>query len=416
MAAGDRVVRPGRFVNAAWSVPWETLAVCLLLLLAPALATPRHARGWHLGGSALMLLVALIVGDGPTAYLAIAAGKLLHAARAYSVTRTGALSIALSGAAALGAAVALGQDALPAAFVLSCVAIAVSAGVMPLHVGAASLCDRLPALQAGKLSSTVALVFVHLRYVDHHPAAADMAVFLVPYGAAACMAGALLTAVQTDLRGFYRGTMSMHGGMLLAAIGTASLGNFAAGLLVAITMGLSLGGLGLVIALLEERTGPVSLSSPGGRARAFPRLAGAFALFGGAGVAMPGTAGFVADDLLLHTLWMVSPASTVITILSSAVLAAATLACIAAVFFGRPVSSLAPDLYPRERWVVAALLALLVVIGLGPKLLLGPADAFLAAPPAATQGLHAPGSMQGLRDPGSGARRPSPGPRYLEIG
>jgi NADH:ubiquinone oxidoreductase subunit 4 (subunit M) len=93
----------------------------------------------------------------------------------------------------------------------------------------------------------------------------------------------------------------------------------------------------------------------------------------------------VADDLLLHTLWMVSPASTVVTILSSAVLAASTLACIAAVFFGRPVSSFAPDLYPRERWAVATLLVLLVAIGVGPKLLLGPADAFLAAPPAIAQ-------------------------------
>jgi len=375
---------------APGSIPWETLAICLLLLGAPAVAAPRHARAWHLGGVALTLLVALVVGDGPTAYLAIGAGKLLHAARAFPVTRTGALSIAVSAAAAIGAAVTLGQDALPAAFVLSTLAIAVSAGVMPLHVGTASLCDRLPALQAAKLSSTVALVFLHLRFVDHHPAAADMATFLVPYGAMACMAGALLTVVQTDLRGFYRGTMSMHGGMLLAAVGTASLGNFAAALFVAITMGLSLGGLGLVIALLEERAGPVSLTTPGGRARAFPRLAGAFALFGGAGVAMPGTAGFVADDLLLHTLWMVSPASTVITILSSAILAAVTLSCIAAVFFGRPVSSLAPDLYPRERWMVGALLALLVVIGVGPKLLLGPADAFLAAPPTITQAAGVP--------------------------
>jgi len=367
------------------SIPWETLAICLLLLGAPAIAAPRHARTWHLGGVGLTLLVALVVGDGPTAYLAIAAGKLLHAVRAFPAARTGAFSIGVSAAAAIAAAVTLAQGLLPAAFVFSCLGIAVSAGVMPLHVGVASLCDRLPALQAGKLSSTIALVFVHLRFVDHHPAAAELATFLVPYGAVACMAGALLTVVQTDLRGFYRGTTSMHGGMLLAAVGTASLGNFAAGLLVAITMGLALGGLGLVIALIEERAGTVSLATPGGRARSFPRLAAAFALFGGAGVAMPGTAGFVADDLLLHTLWMVSPASTVITILSSAILAAATLACIAAVFFGRPVSSLAPDLYPRERWAVVALVTLLVVIGLGPRLLLGPADAFLAAPPAIAQ-------------------------------
>ena len=53
----------------------------------------------------------------------------------------------------------------------------------------------------------------------------------------------------------------------------------------------------------------MAFAGPGGRAGAFPRLAAAFALFGGAGVGLPGTAGFVADDLLLHTLWMDSPAS-----------------------------------------------------------------------------------------------------------
>ena len=94
----------------------------------------------------------------------------------------------------------------------------------------------------------------------------------------------------------------MHGGMLLAAVGAASLDNFAAALLVAVAMGLALGGLGIMITSLEERVGPVSFQGPGGRAGSLPKLATAFALFGGAGVGLPGTAGFVADDLLLHTL------------------------------------------------------------------------------------------------------------------
>jgi NADH-quinone oxidoreductase subunit M len=119
-----------------------------------------------------------------------------------------------------------------------------------------------------------------------------------------------------------------------------------------------------------------------GRVQAFPRLAAAFALFGAASVAMPGTVGFVADDLLLHTLWMESPGGTVVMILASAMLAVSTLICYAHVFLGKPAPLLAPDLVPRERVVAVALAALLVVLGFAPGLLLYPADAFLEIVPA----------------------------------
>ncbi len=175
----------------------------------------------------------------------------------------------------------------------------------------------------------------------------------------------------------------MHGGMLMAAVGAASLDNFAAALLVAVAMGLALGGLGLMITSLEERVGPVSFHGPGGRAGGLPKLATAFALFGGAGVGLPGTAGFVADDLLLHTLWMESPTSTVTVILSSALLAVTTLIAFSRVFLGRTVATLAPDLYPRERVVVVTIVLLLVLLGFAPGVLLSPADAFLSnVPPA----------------------------------
>ena len=132
----------------------------------------------------------------------------------------------------------------------------------------------------------IALVFVHLRFVDHHEGAAALGPWLVAYGAGAAIAAALLTIVQRDLRGFYRGTISMHGGMLLAALGTASLGNFGAALLVAVSMGLALGS-GMMITSLEERVGPVSFAGPGGRGVTFPKLAVLFAFFGAAGVGMP---------------------------------------------------------------------------------------------------------------------------------
>jgi NADH-quinone oxidoreductase subunit M len=363
------------------TAPWETLAVCMLLLVAPVVVSQQAQRAWHLLTLAGALVVALLAPTGEIAYFAVAAGASMHALTVVRATRTGAATLAVSAIAAIGVAIALRQEQMAIAFGLSCLCIALRAGVIPLHVGVASICDRLPFVQTQQLSSTIALVFVHLRFVDHHAAAIEFAPLLVRYGAAATITAALMTLVQRDLRGLYRGTTAMHGGMLMAAVGAASLDNFAAALLVAVAMGLALGGLGLMITSLEERVGPVSFHGPGGRAGGLPKLATAFALFGGAGVGLPGTAGFVADDLLLHTLWMESPTSTVTVILSSALLAVTTLIAFSRVFLGRTVATLAPDLYPRERVVVVTIVLLLVLLGFAPGVLLGPADAFLSNVP-----------------------------------
>lgn len=368
-------------LQTAQSAPWETLVVCLLLLLAPTVASPRLSPLWRAAGVAISLAAALFVSSGPVAYLAITGATLLHATSARRHSVTGAAVLTLSAALSAGVALAIARDALTLAFVLSSLAIALRVGVLPLHIGAASLCERVPVIQTEQLSSMIALVFVHLRFVDHHAGAQALGPALVGYGAVAAIAAALLAIVQRDLRGFYRATTAMHGGMLIAALGTAALGNFAAALLVAVSMGLALGGLGMMITSLEERVGPVSFAGPGGRGAVFPRLAVLFALFGGAGVGMPGTSSFVADDALLHTLWMASPAATVTVILSSAVLAVATLFTISRVFLGRTTPSLAPDLGLRERLVGVALVALLVTLGVLPTLLLEPADAFLSGPP-----------------------------------
>ena len=363
------------------TAPWETLAVCMLLLVAPVVVSQQAQRAWHLLTLAVAMVVALFAASGEIAYLAVAAGAAMHALTVMRASRTGAATLAVSAIVAIGVAIALREEQMAVAFGLSCLCIALRAGVIPLHVGVASLCERLPFAQTQQLSSTIALVFVHLRFVDHHAVAVELAPLLVRYGAVATLTAALMTLVQRDLRGLYRGTTAMHGGMLMAAVGAASLDNFAAALLVAVAMGLALGGLGLMITSLEERVGPVSFHGPGGRAGGLPKLAAAFAVFGGAGVGLPGTAGFVADDLLLHTLWMESPASTVIVILSSALLAVTTLIAFSRVFLGRTVNTLAPDLYPRERVAVVTIVLLLVLLGFAPGVLIGPADAFLSNVP-----------------------------------
>lgn len=368
------------------SAPWEALGFCAVLLVAPAYAAPsRRGAAWSLPALGVMLVATLFAADARVAYGAAALAALLHGVTAWPDSRTGAAWLWLSGLLAAGTAASLASGQLTAAFLLSTLAIAIRAGALPFHAGVASLCDRAPAVQTQQMASAVALVFVHLRFVDHHDEAVALAPIIVRFGACAAMGAALLSTVQRDLRGFFRATTSVHGGMLLAAVGAASLHNYAAALLYSVSAALGLGGLGLMLTSLEARVGPVVYDRASGRTHIFPRLATAFALFAAASVAVPGSVGFVADDLLLHALWMQSPTSTVVVILSGSLLAVSTLICYAHVFLGRPVSSLAPDLLLRERAVAVVLVVLILLLGFAPGGLLYPAEQFLTNPPSSAR-------------------------------
>jgi NADH:ubiquinone oxidoreductase subunit 4 (subunit M) len=68
-------------------------------------------------------------------------------------------------------------------------------------------------------------------------------------------------------------------------------------------------------------------------------------------------------------------------ILASAVLAIATLTAWSQLFLGPPRKLLAPDLAPRERWVLAVLLLVLLVLGLVPQVLMTPVNEVLGVGP-----------------------------------
>lgn len=360
-----------------WAVPATIWLLATLILWAPHWTGRVSMSTDHVPGITVLLAVTIFAPSGVVAFLAAALAAGLHAWRARPHTRTGAVTLALSGAAAMVAAVALVLEMPVLVFAASGTSIALRVGLIPFHTGVAQLCERLPALQSQQLATTIALVVAHLRFADQVTLAYDLAPMLVRYGAVMTLLPALMALVQKDLRGFYRCATVMHGGMLFAAIGAAGRGHATAALMVVITTAAAMGGMGVMVSALEDRTGPVSLGGPGGRVQAFPRLAAAFALFGGAGVAMPGTAGFIADDLLLHALWEESVPATVTMILGSAVLAVATLQSWSRIFLGKAVPSLAPDLAFRERTVVVGLVLLLVWLGVTPGVLLTPAETFL---------------------------------------
>lgn len=357
-------------------------ALAAILLGAPLVMKGQRQPGAWLCAAALLalLLVPLFGVSGTSAYLALTAATAVHAAQTWNVARTAALSLGLSAVLLAATAGALAQGAQSAAFMLGCGALALRAGLPPFHPGVAELCMRDRGLQVQQNASLLILVISHLYYIDHFPIAFDLAPALVIYGTVLALLFALSALAQRDLGDLFRVSTAMHAGMLIAAVGAGGRGHFGAALLVAVTIVLALSGLALIQNALEARVGKVALTGPAqGRARAFPRLAAAFAFFAAAGVGLPGTAGFIADDLLLHALWEESPTGAILIIFASAILAIASLAMLAKGFFGTPLRAIPPDLRGHERGVVIVLAVLLLALGLFPQFLVGAAEMVLGA-------------------------------------
>lgn len=324
-----------------------------------------------------LLGVAVAAPGALVGYAALAAAVASIAAGTGS--RTGYTWLGLAAAAYAGAAFALPRSP-ELGLALALGGFGASAGVIPLHVGAAAVADRRPASLVELAGATLAAVALHLRFAL--PAAPelahDAATGLVAWGAGAALAGAVLALTQTTLRGLWACSFTMHAGMSLAALGAAGRGHHTAAVFVAITFALALGGFGAAVHALEARVGPVQLTGGGGRVRALPALAAAFAFYAAAGIALPGTAGFVADDLLLHALWEELPAACAAVLAASATLAISLLRGFVAVFLGperRP--TVAPDLGTAERLLALLGVAALLALGLYPMGVVPWAEALL---------------------------------------
>jgi NADH-quinone oxidoreductase subunit M len=320
---------------------------------------------------------AACVAPGPWAAGLVALATALHAPG--SSTRTGTASLAIAASCHAATAVAGALGAAEVALVASLLGLALRGGAVPFHLGTAALCARSPGVAIELGGTSIAAVLVHLAWVvPAAPALAhDAAPAIVVVGATAAALSGVASLSRSTLRGLWSSSVSVHGGMLLGAVGAAGRGHFAGAVFVSVAFALALGGFGLLLAAIEARTGPVDLRFPGGRSVRFPRITWAFAFFAAAGIALPGTVGFAADDLLLHALWEESPVSCGLVLVASATLAVALLRGWSAAFLGAPARGwTAPDLSRREGAWVAVLAGVLVAFGIWPMGLLAPTLAF----------------------------------------
>lgn len=267
------------------------------------------------------------------------------------------------------------------AFLASYFIILYRAGIWPFHKNVIQLTIRAPEAQVRQLATLLPLVYIHLRYLDHLPMATWIAPWAILAGAFLTFLSALATLGAKSLNGFFSNATLTHAGMLMMAVAASGQGHHGAALFAAITMSLSLGGLATMVRGVQERLGSGPFSEMGGIASTFPKLTIGFLFFGAAGVALPGTAGFIADDLLLHALWSGSVLGTILTILASGILAIATWMTCTKTFFGKPriwkSIAIFEDLDFRDRILAFSIAFTLILLGFAPSILMGPANQIL---------------------------------------
>ncbi|GAA4200813.1 NADH-quinone oxidoreductase subunit M [Actinocatenispora rupis] len=185
--------------------------------------------------------------------------------------------------------------------------------------------------------------------------------------------GALLAVGQNDLKRLVAYTSIAHFGFIGIGIFAFTSQAGTGAVLYMLNHGLSTGALFLIVGMLVQRRGSANVRDFGGAAKLVPVLAGCFFIAGLSSLALPGTSPFVSEFLVLLGTFTTHKALAIVAT-SGVILAAGYILWM----YQRSMQgTLNPelaksdgfkqDLTGREKWVVAPLILLILVLGVYPK-------------------------------------------------
>jgi len=200
---------------------------------------------------------------------------------------------------------------------------------------------------------------------------------LAPYGMAlgafGVVYGAILACGQFDAKRLIAYTSIAHMSVVLMGVcGGVHFALAGAGVEM-VAHAFSSSALFLLIGALQHRTGTRDLRELGGLQKTAPAFATAFAVFFAAALAMPGTANFLGEALVITGMFQVNWAFAAIALVSLVVSVVYATRLIGAIVFGEPKTATAviEDLKPHELWPLIALGAGTLFFGLFPQTLVG---------------------------------------------
>jgi NADH-quinone oxidoreductase subunit M len=252
-------------------------------------------------------------------------------------------------------------------------AFAVKAPMVPVHTwlpdAAAEAPPPVSVLLVGVLDKVGTFGMITLCLPLFPDASRWAAPVVIALALVSVLYGALLAIGQSNLLRLIAYTSISHFGFIVLGIFALTTTGQSGSTLYMVNHGFSTGALFLLAGFLIARRGSAQIADFGGLQRPTPLLAGTFLLAGLSSLALPGLSSFVSEILVLIGTFQRYPAAGVVATLGIILAALYILLTYQRMFTGerREFSEDWKDLGAREAWVIAPLLAVILVLGFYPK-------------------------------------------------
>ncbi|GMU59236.1 MAG: hypothetical protein AMXMBFR34_09990 [Myxococcaceae bacterium] len=255
-------------------------------------------------------------------------------------------------------------------FLLVAASVMARLGVPPLHGWLPTLSEALPPGTMLTLTSVQMSVhvMVQLALVPLPQAVPGAAPVVQTLGVAGVVYAAVMAASQHKLRRLIAYVVVAQSSALLVGLASGDLVSVSGALANAISVAITSRGLMLVAGTIEARVGPVDVRGLHGVSHPAPRLGVAALMLAFGAVGLPGSLGFVGEDLMLQGLMRERPLVAGVMVACTALVGIALLRAMLKTCFGpvQPWAATAPDLFPRERALVLLAVAV-VLLGVWPQ-------------------------------------------------
>ena len=260
-------------------------------------------------------------------------------------------------------------------FFLLLLGFAFKAPIFPLHTWLPAIAMEGPASIAAIMTGLKLGAYGLIRFTV--PLAPDAAQefhwLLAGLGITGVLYGAVLAITQTNLRKMLAFSSVSHVGLVILGIASFSTQGIQGALFQLYNFTIVAGGIFILLGFLHHRTGSTELVSLGGVAKSMPLLASFFFIFGLAGLGVPGTNGFIAENLILVSTLETHTGAGIAALVGIVLAAAYFLNIYQRAFLGpvkNDVVATAIDLRTRELLLTLGFCILIIVFGIFPNIIL----------------------------------------------
>ncbi|MBA3956361.1 MAG: NADH-quinone oxidoreductase subunit M [Acidimicrobiia bacterium] len=268
---------------------------------------------------------------------------------------------------------AIGQGAARWLFLAFAVAFAVKVPVFPLHTWLPDAHTQAPTagsvILAGVMLKLGTYGFLRFGLYLFPEAATYFAPLLVTLGVIGIIYGAVVAAVQRDLKRLVAYSSVAHLGFIILGTFAFTTQGLQGGVIQMVNHGISTGALFLLVGMISDRLHTREIAKLGGLQKSAPVLAGVFTVVMLSSVGLPGLNGFVGEFLILIGSFPTRRWWAVVATAGVILAALYLLWAYQRTFHGTPEGANATmaDMSRRELAIMAPLLAAIVFLGVYPK-------------------------------------------------